>query len=193
MYPSEAIKIGGSKLTTNVALSEITDVYLPDLGKEGDKAYFDTIEGGGPRIDGGSHEPFYFEIMYSPIKDKNLVHIHATMSGENPVFYIVLPPSVKSVDDLKTFISNEYIANIAKLVNFGSVLSKSKIDANDTQLAEFITDNKIAQRGQITIQAEKIATIEFDAIGDLKSVLPSVAICLGQGEAVATCYQSAAE
>jgi hypothetical protein len=179
MYSSDAIKIGGSKLTTNVAQSEITDVYLPALGKDENKPYFDTIEGGGPRIEEGSHEPFYFEVAYAPENDKHVVHIRATMSGEDPVFYIVLPQSVTSIETLKSFVADAYVDKIAPLVMFGSILPGSKIGEKDTQLAEFVDHHQFSKRGEVVVQDKQIATISFDAVGSVKSVVPSLTIELG--------------
>lgn len=192
-YYSDAIRIGGSKVSTNVSPGEVTDVYVPDLGKEGDKVYWSTVEGGGPRIEEGDREPFYFEIMYAPTNDKHSVHIRATMIGENPIFYIVLPSSIKTAEGLKTFVGNEYIGQLSSLVHFGEVLPRSKLSKNDTQLADFIAKNQISERGEIIVQADKVATVEFDALGDLKNILSTVPICVGQGESVATCYQDGTE
>jgi hypothetical protein len=184
---SGAQRVGGSLITANVGIGYNTDVYLPDL-KSGNQVYFDSIDGGGPRIAGGDKEPFHFEIRYLE-RDKK-IQIRATMVGEKPVFFLVLPRSIKSPDDLTGFIADDYIRQISPLVAFGDKPLVAKTNSTDTLLAEFYKDNNIAARGSIVVQGEtNIALVEFTVLlGDLPGLLPQMAICLGQSEAISTCF-----
>jgi hypothetical protein len=188
-YYDDAIKVAGSEITPNIAPREITDVYVPDLGKGGNKIYWQTLEGGGPRIEEGSHEPFYFEIMYSSDKNPAAVHVEATMIGENPVFYILLPPSVKSRENLADLINSDDVKRIAPLVDFDKKLTNRKLGKNDIPLTEFFEQTGAAQRGSLVVSGDRVATIRFTASGTLKSIVENIAICLGQGESIATCYR----
>jgi hypothetical protein len=184
---SSALRVGGSMISTNVGQAYNTDVYLPDL-KDGNNQYFETVDGGGPRISGGNKQAFHFEIRYLRRGDK--IEIHAAMSGKNPVFFLVLPPSIKSSNDLKNYIADDYLKQISPLVDFGGKALSAKIKSDDILLAEFFKENEVASRGSIAVQGETTTLIDFAVIGELPQVLSQLAICLGQLEAVSTCFQA---
>lgn len=185
---SDALRAGGSLISANVGQAHNTDVYLPDL-KSGNQVYFDTIDGGGPRISGGDKEPFHFQIRYLPRNDRKGVQIRATMVGDKPVFFLVLPSTIKSESDLYQFVSDEYIKQIAPLIRFGDKPLETKTRSQDTLLSEFYKENNFANRGSIMVRGETTtASVEFAVMGGLSDILPNMAICLGQGEAISTCF-----
>ncbi len=192
----DAFKINGSKLSTNVPSAEVTDVYVPNLGKEGNEVYWETIDGGGPRVEEGEHHRFYFEVMYQPDSAKKDVRIQATMVGEDPVFYIILPASIKTKDQLKEFVGNEDMNRIAPLVEFGQVIKQTKFADSDMLLEEFLTQNQVSERGAISVRPEKVAgtaSIEFLALGSLRDVAANVTFCIGEKDRIASCSNSSNE
>lgn len=187
-----ALRIGGSLISANVGQEYNTDVYVPDL-KSGNPAYFDTIDGGGPRISGGDKEPFHFQIRYLPRsdRDKKGIQIRATMVGEKPVFFLVLPRTIKSVGDLTQLIADDYVRQIAPLVTFGAKPLESKTGSQDVLLSEFYKENNFADRGSIVVRGEtSTASVDFAVTASLSEFLPEMVICLGQAEAIATCFQA---
>ena len=188
-YYSGALRIGGSRISTNVSSPYDTEVYLPDL-KDENQVYYQSIEGGGPRIDGGPKVPFRFEISYAPNRDKTSVQIRATMIGDKPVFFLVLPRAVKSPDDLKTFLDADYLNKIGPLVKFGNKPLIQRTKASDYVLAEFLKNNDVANRGTIDVESQDAisASLELRVHGVLSSVVGGVAICLGQEGRLATCF-----
>jgi hypothetical protein len=183
------IRVAGSLITANVGVPYNTEVYVPDL-KQGNSAYYDSVEGGGPRIDGGtSKERFRFEVRYFPTADKKTVQIRATMAGERPVFYVVLPRSIKKSEDLTKFITDDSIQRITPLLEFSDKALTAR--TKDTVLAEFYKENEIATRAVLVVQGEKdSASLEFTALGTLPELLPDLAICVGQAEMIASCFQA---
>lgn len=192
-FYDSVIKVRGSTIQTNAGSPEDTDVYLPDLGAQGNKPYFDTIEGGGPRVEEGEREPFYFYIEYDPRLTSHSVHIHATMVGERPVFYLILPSSIKNSSDLNSYISNDDLKKIAPLVRFDNIMKKTKLGKNDTEIYDFLDNNKSAERGVLPVDGEKVADIEFSVDGELSATVNGLAICAGQGDYLATCYAGSAK
>jgi hypothetical protein len=183
-------RLAGSLIATNVGQDSSTDVYLPDL-KDGNKIYSESIDGGGSRVADGDKEPFHFDILYAPGKKDKTIEIRARMSGNKPVFFLVLPRSIKNQDDLKQFIPDEYLKQIAPLVTFGSKPLEAKLRPTDTFLAQFLKENEVAGRGSIMVQGEtQQAAVQFAAFGELEGILPQMLICLGQAESMSTCFQA---
>ncbi len=180
-----AKRIGGSRLTSNQGSPYDTDVFLPDL-KAGNQIYFASIEGGGPRIEGGSKRPFRFAISYAPNKEKKTVQVRAGMNGERPVFYLILPRSVKSSSDLNAFVNSEYIKKITPLVQFGDkpLVSKTK----DAVLMDFFKNNDVANRNSIIVgSGESRASLDLIFNGTLEEIAGGMAICLSQAETMISC------
>jgi hypothetical protein len=111
------------------------------------------------------------------------------MVGERPVFYLLLPRSIHSSDELKTFVSGESMSQIAPLVRFDKVLTRNTLSRSDTFLAEFFEQNGVEERGVLPVRGDAVATIEFSVTGELRAAVLNLGFCLGQGDSVATCYQ----
>jgi hypothetical protein len=191
-YAFNAIRVGGSVIKATVGLPYDTDVYVADLGKDQNKAYTETIEGGGPRIDGGvTVEPFHFRIQYTPATEKKTVRIQATMVGQKPFFVVVLPRSIKTQADLNAFISSDHIKRISPLVKFDEKPIKGKTSSNDIPLMDFYKDNNFAERGNLTVGGEDGVSFDILVNGTVDTVVPEIAICVGQSELIATCFVGA--
>jgi len=185
---AKAIRIGGSSLRSNQASPYVSDVFLPDL-KDGNQTYTETVEGGGPRIEGGSKKPFRFSVSYAPNKDKKTVQIRAGMNGDKPVFYLVLPRSVKSRDDLNKFIDSDQIKTISPLIDFGDKPLVAR--AKDSILADFLKENNVADRGVIAVASlENRATLDVTVNGTLEEVAGGMGVCLSQADVMITCFGS---
>jgi len=189
---SGALRIGGSLISANIGQAHNTDVYVPDL-KSGNPIYFDTIDGGGPRVSSGDREPFHFQIRYLPKNDRGGkgIQIRATMVGEKPVFFLVLPRTIKNTSDLTELIPDDYVRQIAPLVTFGAKPLESNTGSKDLLLSEFYKENNFADRGSIVVRGETTtASLDFAVTASLSELLPEMAICLGQREAIATCFMA---
>lgn len=187
---SGATDVPGSVIRTNLAPEQDTNVYAPDLGAS-NHVYTDTVEGGGTRVSGGGKEPFRFRISYRP-NDQGGVTINADMAGEAPVFYLALPPSIRSQDDLKKYVGGDYVSRIAPLVDFGSKALLKQIDPNDRFLLAFYRQNEMSARSTVRVAGEgRRASVAFSVAGKLADIVPRMLICLGQGGRIATCFQGA--
>lgn len=187
-----AVRIPGSQIRSNIKLSPVTDVYLPDLGKENnDKFYFETVEGGGPRVEGGSPEPFRFQVSYAPGSDLKSVRINATMSGEKPILVVVLPRSIKSADDLNKVFPNEYLRQISPYIDFKGGIYR--LSEKDPTLQEYIKENELTARASAVYRGEvDIANASFTMLGSIGEAVRSLSFCLGQSEQIVTCFQAGA-
>lgn len=187
-YSRKAVELGGSVITTNVAPEEVTDVYVPDLG-EGNHVYFEQVEGGGPRVGSGTPEPFYFRILYEP-KGETDVRIEATMVGESPVFFFVMPDSIKTEDDLKEYIGSDYINKIVPLVDFSGNSLYEYTSNDDTLVLAYYDRNETSDRANIKVESEKKrASTDFVVSKPLVEVVTQTVICLGQQKQISTCFQ----
>jgi hypothetical protein len=191
-YATNAVDTNGSEIKTNVTSPLVTDVYLPNLNDN--SGYWKTVDGGSQQVDEGARVPFHFEISFDPTLVGGQVLIRVRMNGENPVFYLILPRAIKNKDDLEQYLNNQDLERISPLVTFGGEPLKSKFTSKDNVLGEYYSENGVAERGVVTVHGEKqLASLDFSAQGDLVSIVSGVLICVGQGEAIATCFGNANE
>ena len=185
-----AVRIPGSQIKANIKPSPVTDVYLPDLGKENnDKFYFETVEGGGPRVEGGSPEPFRFQVSYVPAGGS--VRIRATMSGEKPILVVVLPRSIKSADDLNKVFPNEYLKQISPYIDFKGGIYR--VADKDPTLQEYVKENELTARASAVYRGEvDTANADFTMLGSVGEAVRNLSFCVGQSEQIVTCFQAGA-
>jgi hypothetical protein len=76
-------------------------------------------------------------------------------------------------------------------VTFGARPLESKTGSQDMLLSEFYKENNFADRGSIVVRGETSnASLNFEVTASLSEFLPEMIICLGQAEAIATCFQA---
>ena len=185
------VDVQGSNITTTIGLSEVTDVHAPDLGPN-NGVYTSTLDGGGPLVEGGSTEPFHFEIRYSRTS-KDTVQIHAALSESKPIFYLLLPQIIRDVDGLKRYMGSDYVNTIEKLVEFDFASLQKSTSPGDKMLYEYYRMNKLDKgRGIVRVPSDgRKAEIIFDLHSSditLQNLVAGGNACIGSGEEIISCF-----
>lgn len=194
-YLAGAVDVGGSVIHTNVAHTNVapnydTNVFVPDLG-EGNKVYFESVDGGGPRVESGQKEPFHFHVRYA--EQDGRVGIGASMSGDRPVFFVVLPPDVTSEQDVKRAVSSEYVDDLLPLIDLNNDVLENYVSDDEYRLTYF-NENRLSERSSIRIEGrERRASFDFSLSGALRDIVPKLTTCIGQNATISTCFQGLAQ
>lgn len=185
---AHVIDVPGStiRLYGDVDRSEATSVFISGLG--GDP---DSIEKSIDRTaqkDGGIVKPLHFKIAFSA-RGKDRVSIRAGIQGTNSVFYIYLPPKIKTEGDLRSFITPDYFEKIRRYISFGDTNERIGSNGNDPVIADYRRRNEMTGRARIGVSANRddISTIDFEANANVNDVVAAVRVCIGESNVSMIC------
>jgi hypothetical protein len=168
--------------------SQTTNVYVPDLGQGANDIYYKTIDGEAPAVEGGTEEPFHFEVSYVPKATR--IEIHATLSAQNPVFYLVLPASINSPEALAGYINSDYLEKITPLIKFSSEVLVDSTGKNDLMLYAYYDEMNLHKRTVLVSPpgtTETSINLSVNTENSFAKDTKEMIVCIGSHGHIITC------
>ncbi|HEX3415369.1 MAG TPA: hypothetical protein VHT21_03035 [Stellaceae bacterium] len=186
-YP-KVIDVPGSIINVSGEPSQTTNVYVPDLGQGANDIYYKTIDGEAPAVEGGTEEPFHFEVSYVPKATR--IEIHATLSAQNPVFYLVLPASINSPEALAGYINSDYLEKITPLIKFSSEVLVDSTGKNDLMLYAYYDEMNLHKRTVLVSPpgtTETSINLSVNTENSFAKDTKEMIVCIGSHGHIITC------